>query len=84
MTTYKILYWRDIPTQIRAEDDSDSITLPLDERFLKQVDIAAAKLGLQAEDAYLAQWKWGEECEREGDARTVAEAVKAQLERQTF
>ncbi len=84
MTTYKILYWAEIPTQIRAEDDSDTINLPLDERFMKQVDLLAARRGLQAEDAYLAQWKWSEEHEREGEAREVAEAVKAELEKQQF
>jgi hypothetical protein len=36
--------------------------------------------GLQAADDYLAQWKWSEEEEREGSAREVAEALKAELE----
>jgi len=35
---------------------------------------------LQSADDYLAQWKWGEEEEREGSAHEVAEAVKAELE----
>jgi hypothetical protein len=52
----------------------------LDGRFMQQVDIFAAKRGLQAADDYLAQWKWSEEEEREGSARDVAEAVKAELE----
>jgi hypothetical protein len=52
----------------------------LDEKFMKQVDILAAKRGLQAADDYLAQWKWTEEAEREGSAREVAEALKAELE----
>ena len=80
MATYKILYWQEIPTQIRAEDDEDDVTLELDGRFLRQVDILAAKRGLQAADDYLAQWKWSEEEEREGSARAVAEALKAELE----
>jgi len=52
----------------------------LDEKFMKQVDILAAKRGLQAADDYLAQWKWSEEEEREGSAHEVAEALKAELE----
>jgi len=80
MTTYKILYWQEIPTQIKAEDDMDDVTVMLDDKFMKQVDILAAQRGLQSADDYLAQWKWSEEEEREGSAQEVAEAVKAELE----
>ena len=80
MTTYKILYWQEIPTQIKAEDESDDVTVMLADRFMQQVDILAAKRGLQAADDYLAQWKWSEEEEREGSAQEVAEALKAELE----
>jgi len=80
MATYKVLYWQEIPTQIRAEDEDEDVTLMLDGKFMLQVDILAAKRGLQAADDYLAQWKWSEEEEREGSARAVAEAVKAELE----
>ena len=80
MTTYKLLYWQEIPTQIKAEDEMDDVTLMLDDRFMKQVDILAAQRGLQSADDYLAQWKWTVEEEREGSAQEVAEAVKAELE----
>ena len=80
MTTYKILFWQEIPTQIKAEDESDDVTVALDGKFMAQVDILAARRGLQSSDDYLAQWKWSEEEEREGSARDVAEALKAELE----
>ena len=80
MTTYKILYWQEIPTQIKVEDESEDLNVMLDGKYMAQVDILAAKRGLQAADDYLAQWKWSEEEEREGSAREVAEAVKAELE----
>jgi len=80
MATYKVLYWQEIPTQIKAEDDMDDVTVMLDDKFMKQVDILAAQRGLQSADDYLAQWKWSEENEREGSAQEVAEAVKAELE----
>jgi len=81
MATYKILSWQELPTQIKAEDDDgDEVTVMLDDKFMAQVDILAAKRGLQASDDYLAQWKWSEEEEREGSAREVAEALKAELE----
>jgi methanogenic corrinoid protein MtbC1 len=84
IATYKILYWQDIPTQIKAEDDTDDVTVALDGRFLAHIDILAAKRGLQASDDYLAQWKWSEEQEREGSASEVAEALKAELEAKGF
>jgi Virulence factor len=80
MATYKILYWQEIPTQIKVEDDSDDVTLMLEDKFMKQVDILAAKRGLQSADDFLAQWKWSDEEERDGSAREVAEALKAELE----
>jgi hypothetical protein len=80
MATYKILYWQEVATQIKAEDESEDVAVMLDVKFMAQVDILAAKRGLQAADDYLAQWKWSEEEEREGSAREVAEAVKAELE----
>jgi Virulence factor len=77
---YKVLYWQEIPTQIKAEDDVEDVTVMLDPRFMERIDILAAKRGLQAADDYLAQWKWTEEEEREGSARAVAEALKTELE----
>jgi hypothetical protein len=80
MATYKILCWQEIPTQIKAEDDSDDVTVMLDGKFMEHIDILAARRGLQGSDDYLAQWKWSEEQEREGSAQEVAEALKAELE----
>ena len=82
MAMFKVLYWQEIPTQIKAEDETEDVTVMLDEKFMAQVDILAAKRGLQSMDDYLAQWQWSEEAEREGTAREVAEALKAELESQ--
>jgi len=82
MATYKILYWQEIPTQIKAEDEADDVTVELPGRFMERVDRLAAQRGLQGSDDYLAQWRWSEEEERDGSAREVAEAVRAELEAQ--
>jgi hypothetical protein len=84
MATYKILYWQEIPTQIKVEDDSDDVNVMLDGKFMAQVDILAARRGLQSADDYLAQWKWSEEEEREGSAQEVADALRAELEAKGF
>ena len=83
-TTYKVLYWQEIPSQIKAEDDAgNEVSLELSSKFAVYIDQVAAKRGFNQADAYLAQWKWGDEQERAGSAREVAEAVKAELEAQT-
>ena len=80
MATYKILYWQEIPSQIKAEDDSDDVTVRMPDSFQERIDLMAARRGLQQSDAYLAEWKWSDEEDREGSAVEVAEAVKAELE----
>ncbi len=80
MATYKILYWQEIPTQIRVEDQSDTVTMMLGNHFMTLVDAQAMKEGLTETDAYLDAWHWSEEQEREGSAHEVAAALKAELE----
>jgi hypothetical protein len=80
VATYKILYWQEIPSQIKAEDDADDVTLPLDPRFMERIDQLAAQRGLQGTDDYLAQWRWSDEQERDGTAEEVAHAIKSELE----
>lgn len=83
MATYKVLYWRDIPSQIKADDGDDEVTLPMPPKFMEQIDRVAMASGLQDTDSYLEQWNWSEEQEREGSANEVAQAVKAELESQS-
>ena len=80
VANYKILYWKQIPTQIRVEDEFDDVTVMLDERFMKLVDAQAMQDGLQDADTFLAGWKWSDEEEREGPAKEVAEALKSEIE----
>ncbi len=80
MATYKVLYWQEIPSQIRAEDDQDEVSLPLAPKFMERIDQLAVQRGLRNADDYLAQWKWSEDQERDGSAQEVAEAVRAELE----
>jgi hypothetical protein len=79
MATYKVLYWQEVPSQIRAEDDADDVTLPFPDRFQERIDRLAAERGLGGADDYLAQWRWSEEEARDGSAQAVAEAVRDEL-----
>jgi hypothetical protein len=81
VATYTILYWQEVPSQIKAEDELDDVTLPMDPRFMERIDRLAAARGLQSTDDYLAQWRWSEPQQRDGTAAEVANAVKLELER---
>ncbi|MGB7159025.1 MAG: virulence factor [Tepidisphaeraceae bacterium] len=80
-TTYKVLYWQEIPSQVKAEDDAgNEVSIELPPRFAEHIDHLAAQRGFQNSDAYLAQWKWSDEQERPGSAKEVADAIKRELE----
>lgn len=80
MAFYQILFWQDIPSQVKAWDDFNEAKIELSQKFIVKIDTAAKEQGLTAEDDYLNQWKWGEEQERAGTPEEVAEAVKNELE----
>jgi hypothetical protein len=78
---YKVLFWQEIPSQVRVEDDAgNDVTVEMPASFAARIDAMAQRRGLANSDAYLAEWKWSDESEREGSAHAVAAAVKAELE----
>jgi cobalamin-dependent methionine synthase I len=80
VTTYQILYWQDLPSEIKAWDDFEEIKVALPTRFAEKIDAQAQRLGFTKGDDYIAQLKWGPEVERRGAPAEVAAAVKAELE----
>jgi cobalamin-dependent methionine synthase I len=78
--TYQVLYWKDIPSQVKAWDENGEIKIELPARFADLIDAEAQKLGLTDEDSYTAQYRWSEEQERAGSAEEVAAAVRGELE----
>jgi hypothetical protein len=79
MASYKVLYWQEVPSQIKAEDDESDVTLLMPDRFQERIDRLAAERGLGGSDDYLAQWRWSDEDDRDGSAQEVAEAVRDEL-----
>ena len=80
MAFYQILYWQDIPSQVKVWDDFDELKFELSPKFMVKIDQSAKTQGLTSDDDYLAQWKWSDEEERPGDAEAVAEEIKKELE----
>lgn len=80
MAKYQVLYWKDIPSVVEATDASGSAKVQLSDRFQALIDAVAMRLGMAGTDAYLDQWEHGDEQERGGGAREVADAVVEELE----
>lgn len=80
MATYRILYWRDIPSAVEASDGRDHAQHQLSERFQELIDVVALRLSLDGADEYLEQWRRGGEEERPGTAQEVAEVIAAEIE----
>jgi 5-methyltetrahydrofolate--homocysteine methyltransferase len=79
---YQILYWQDIPSEIKAWDDFDEVKISLPTRFAERIDAAAQRQGAIQADAYMAHLRWSAEAERAGAPDEVAQAVKKELEEQ--
>jgi len=83
MARYQVLYWKDIPAQVKAAgEDRKTVSRALPERFQEQIDERAMREGLIGSDEYLNQWRWTEKRERAGSAEEVAEAVAREIEQQ--
>lgn len=79
-TQYQIVYWRDIPAQVKAKAGRVRAGKELSERFQVYIDRAAMRSGLFNTDDYLNEWRTSEAQEREGEPEAVAEAVAAEIE----
>jgi len=80
MAMYQIVYWRDIPAQVKVKAGRERAARQLSERFQVFIDRAAMRSGLFNTDDYLNEWRTSEAVEREGAPEAVAEAVAAELE----
>jgi Virulence factor len=71
-----VIYWRDIPAQVTATDDSAGVRVALPDRFQDAIDEAAMTAGLVGSDDYLAEWRretreCGPDLAREVDAEAA-------------
>jgi predicted ATPase with chaperone activity len=80
MTTYQILYWRDIPAQVKVRAGRERLSRMLSDRFQEAIDEAAMRAKTTSTDDYLDEWHSSESQERVGEATAVADAVAAELE----
>jgi hypothetical protein len=77
---FQILYWRDLPSAVKAWDDFGEVKLDLPGKFADRIDATAQKLGLTSADDYTAQLKWGEEQSRPGVPEDVVKTLMRELD----
>jgi len=79
-TQYQILYWRDIPAQVKVRQAGRRVNRQLTARFQEAIDEAAMRGQATGTDDYLAEWRSSEWQTSEEDAEALADALAAQLE----
>lgn len=82
MANFQILYWHDIPVQVKAKERRKRHSVELAKRFQIAVDNAAMAANVTGTDGYLEAFRWTVPEAREGSPQAVAEAVAAELEAQ--
>ena len=76
----QIVYWRNIPAQVKVKAGRQRSGRPLSSRFMVAIDESAMRAGLTNSDDYLAQWHNGEWMERDGQLEETADALITELE----
>lgn len=80
MARYQVMFWKHIPSQVKAWDEGGEVKRMLPDRFQVAIDAYAMKDGSTDMDAYLDGWHWGPVEERDGSAQNVLDAVVSELD----
>ena len=79
MASYQVMYWKHIPSQVKAWDGDAGVKRMLPDYFQAAIDAYAMKDGSTDMDAYLDGWQWGPVEERDGDPDAVVKQLVAEL-----
>jgi hypothetical protein len=79
-TLYQIVYWRDIPAQIKVRAGKQRLARSLSQRFQEAIDEAAMLARATSTDAYLEDWRTSEWEPGQDDPEQLADALVAELE----
>lgn len=80
MAEVQVVFWRDIPAQVKARQGRERAARALDPRFQEAVDAAAMRAGLIDSDDYLAEWRTSAWEERPGSPEQGADQHAAEIE----
>lgn len=79
-TTYQIVYWRDIPAQIKLRSTQGRLARSLSPRFQEAIDAAAMRASATSTDEYLEDWRTSEPQQGEGNPERIADVLAAEIE----
>lgn len=84
MAKLTVIFWRDIPAQVVAEEgrgrNREQAKVEMPRRFALAIDEAAMRDGADSTDDYLAEWRKAEPEEIDGDLTEAAEKRAAELD----
>lgn len=76
MARYRVMSWRGIPAQVKAEDEQGGkVSREMPAWFAQEIDRVAMRDGLAGTDEYLEHWSWSKPVEMPGTADEVVDAV---------
>ena len=79
MAKFQVMYWKHIPSQVKAWDGGGELKRMLPDYFQAAIDAYAMRDGSTDMDAYLDGWHWGPVLEREGPADRLLSTVIEEL-----
>jgi Virulence factor len=79
MASYQVMFWKHIPSQVKAWAGEDQAKSMMPDYFQAAIDAYAMRDGSTDMDAYLDGWKWGPVEERDGTPQEVLTAVVEEL-----
>ncbi len=80
MADLVVVYWKDIPAQVKARSGRRAVRRELPPRFAEAIDRAAMRSGERDQDAYLAQWRTGEPVAIDIDMQQAVDQLCTTLE----
>lgn len=79
MANYQVMFWKHIPSQVKAWEGDTEVKRMLPDYFQAAIDAYAMKDGSTDMDAYLDGWQWGPIEDRAGAPNEVVGAVIDEL-----
>jgi hypothetical protein len=79
VASYQVIFWKHIPSQVKAWEGSTEVKRMLPDYFQAAIDAYAMKDGSTDMDTYLDGWRRGPVEERPGSPEEVLNAVVEEL-----
>jgi Virulence factor len=77
---YQVMFWKHIPSQVKAWEGETQVKRMMPDRFQVAIDAYSMREGSTEMDAYLDGWQWGPVEERAGTPDEVLAAVIQELD----